>query len=430
MTTPHIAGGHRRSETFRVMRHRDFRRFLVAAAVSNGGNWMQLIAVQALLFSLTASGAWLGLFTVVTLVPAMLLTPYAGVLADRVSRQHLLRVTQAVQMAASFALWGMYISGTITPGVILVIGLLNGAATGFQTAAWQSFIPLLVPAEHLVDAIRINSVQYTIARLLGPGVGAVILRLGGVGTAFLANAISFSFVIVVLLVVRPRPNDVVARHRRVLETFREGALYVWRRPPLRLAVGLALASSMFGQSLQYIASAIADRVYAAGSEGNAGLLVTFGLGAMVSSATLLGFGQRWRRSRQVVGALTLLVVATASFPVSDMYVVGQFAYFLAGVAQVQIAVALNTLLQGSVPDEYRGRVMSLYLLGILGGIPAGSQLLGVLGDVIGFRAALAIDALALVVLLAWLLGTGRWQLLDSSPPDRSPRGIVSARRRR
>src|SRR4051812_35827220 len=164
-----------------IFRHRDFALFFTTAAISNGGTWMQLVAVQALLYDLTNSGTWLGLSTVVSLVPALLLTPYAGVLADRVSRQTILRITQTVQMTTGFVLWGVYISHTVSPGWIVAIGFVNGVTAGFQAATWQSFVPLLVPPEDMMPAIRLNSTQYTMARAIGPAFGGVIVQLWGIG---------------------------------------------------------------------------------------------------------------------------------------------------------------------------------------------------------------------------------------------------------
>lgn len=399
-----------------VLRHRDFVLFLGAAAISNGGNWMQLIAVQALLFHLTGSGAWLGLFTVAMMGPAMLLTPYAGVLADRVARRRILLTTQSVQMASSFGLLGLYLTGLVTPATVIAVGFVNGVATGFQTAAWQSFMPSLVPIAALPSAIRVNTVQYTVARLLGPVAGAAALAIGGIGLAIAANGASFAVVIVVLVVVRPRTPPPADRRTSVLTNLREGVAYVWRHPSLRLAVRLGFLAAMLGQSLQHIASAIAEEIYGRGAQANAGLLVAFGFGALTSSATMLTLGRRWRSSYQILASMSLLAVANLLLAVSDAFGVGQFAYFLVGVSQVQTAVSLNTVLQGSISDDFRGRVMSLYLLGILAGIPAGTQTLGLLGDLVDFRTAMMLNAGAVVAVIAWLLRGARWRLMDGPRP--------------
>lgn len=390
---------------------RDVLLFLGAAAISNGGNWMQLIAVQALMFDLTGSGAWLGLYAVVLLVPAMLLTPYAGVLADRHSRRAILATTQVTQMAAAFALWGMLTADVATPWSVLVIGGINGIATGFQTASWQSFMPSLVEPALLARAIRANSVQYTVARLLGPVAGAVALAVGGVGAAILANALSFGVVLLMLVVVVPRPLQPQAR-RRVSDSVREGFAYVWTRPGLRLAALLAFVMSACGQSLQHIASAISERIYGEGGEGSAGLLVPFGVGAMVSSACLLTFGRWWRESWQMLVAASMVLVGVALLALSDRYAVGQAAYLVLGAAQVQTAVCLNTVLQHGAVDAFRGRVMSVYLLGVLGGIPLGSQAIGLVGDHLGYRLALGADATIVIAVLVWMVTDARWRRLD------------------
>jgi len=401
--------------SLRLFRHRDFALFFGAASISNGGSWMQLIAVQALLFDLTDSGTWLGLSTVATLVPALLLTPYAGVLADRVSRQAILQVTQSVQMATAFALWGLYVSHVVTPAWIVTMGFVNGVAVGFQTSAWSSFVPLLAPPDDMLQAVRLNSVQYTMARAIGPAFGGLVVKFGGIGAAIMCNAVTYLLVLAALAIVRPRVNQTDAREQRVLAGLKQGALYIWRRRPLRIAVILALVASTFGQALQYIASALSERLFGHSSEGNAGLLTALGCGALFSSVFAIKLNDRLPRSRQALGALTLFAVADGLLPLTHSYLVGQIAYFIAGAGHLQIAIALNTLIQGTVPDEYRGRALSFYFLGVLAGIPIGTQLLGSLGDGIGFHATLFLDGAAFAVVIITLVTTGWWRDLDATP---------------
>jgi len=117
---------------------------------------MQLVAVPALLYDLTDSSTWLGVSSMASLIPAVFLTPYAGVLADRISRRRILLITQVVQMTTAFVLWTMYLTGSIRPGLIVALGLFGGISTGFQTAAWQSFVPLLVPPDEMLDAVKLH----------------------------------------------------------------------------------------------------------------------------------------------------------------------------------------------------------------------------------------------------------------------------------
>ncbi len=398
-----------------ILRHRDFALFFTAASISNGGSWMQLVAVQALMYDLTHRGSWLGLSTVVSLVPAVILTPYAGVLADRVSRQTILQITQTVQMCMAFTMWGLYVSNVITPWWIIGLGFVNGVATGFQTSAWQSFVPLLVPADEMLQAVRLNSVQFTLARAIGPALGGIVVRFGGIGAAILCNAFTYLLVIATLLVVHPRVSKMSSRLQGVMAGLIQGAQYMWHRRPLRLAVLLALAASTFGQSLQYIASALSERLFNHSSEGNAGLLTALGVGALLSSAFTVKMGDRLRRSAQTLVSIALFITSITLLAMTHSYQLGQVAYFIAGVAHLQMAVALNTLIQGTVPDEYRGRAMSFYLLGVLAGIPLGSQLLGSLGDAIGFRHTLMFDAAAFMAVFVALVVSGWWRDLDATP---------------
>jgi MFS family permease len=389
---------------------------------------MQLVAVPALLYDLTGSSTWLGLASMAGLLPAVFLTPHAGVLADRMSRRRILITTQTVQMICAFGLWLLYLTGDITPASIVTIGLIGGVATGFQTAAWQSFVPLLVPPEELLDAVKLNSVQFTLARALGPALAGVVVVNLGTGAAILINALTYTLVIGALLISRPRQMFAPSSHGRVGDVLREGGRFVWRNRPLRLAVALAFVTSMCGQSLQHIAPAIANQIFLRPSTDNAGLLVALGIGALISSVMSVAVGDRLKRSQRVLVALILFAVSTAMIPLSSNYTVGLIAYFIGGLAHLQSAVALNTLIQGAVPDHLRGRTMSFYVLGILAGIPLGAFVLGRLGDIFSMRTAITIDAIVFVVLIVLLITRGWLNELDTTKiedPTYSPDKIIT-----
>jgi MFS family permease len=399
------------------LRHRDFALFWTAAAISNGGGWMQMVAVPALLYDMTGSSTWLGLASMASLLPAVFLTPHAGVLADRMSRRSILLITQTVQMLCAFGLWTFYLTDSIRPGLIVGIGFIGGIATGFQTAAWQSFVPLLVPADELLDAVKLNSVQFTLARAIGPGLAGAVVSTLGTGAAILINAITYLLVIGALFISNPRQSIVPASAGRVSEVLRDGGRFVWHNRPLRLAVFLAFVTSLCGQALQHVAPAIANRIYDRPSTDNAGLLVALGLGALASSVISVAVGDRLRRSTRVIVALVLFAASTALIPITSSYTVGLIAYFIGGLAHLQSAVALNTLIQGTVPDHLRGRTMSFYVLGILAGIPLGAFTLGRLGDIFTMRVAVYADATVFALLIIVLVARGWLSDLDVSRID-------------
>lgn len=406
-----------RHSSLGALRHRDFALFWTAAAISNGGGWMQMVAVPALLFDMTGSSTWLGLASMASLLPAVFLTPYAGVLADRMSRRSILLITQTVQMLCAFGLWTFYLTDSIRPGLIVGIGFIGGIATGFQTAAWQSFVPLLVPADELLDAVKLNSVQFTLARAIGPGLAGAVVSTLGTGAAILINAITYLLVIGALFISNPRQSIIPASSGRVSEVLRDGRRFVWHNRPLRLAVFLAFVTSLCGQALQHVAPAIANRIYDRPSTDNAGLLVALGLGALASSVISVAVGDRLRRSTRVIVALVLFAASTALIPITSSYTVGLIAYFIGGLAHLQSAVALNTLIQGTVPDHLRGRTMSFYVLGILAGIPLGAFALGRLGDIFTMRVAVYTDAAVFALLIIVLVARGWLSDLDVSRID-------------
>ena len=148
-----------------VLRNRNFAVFFGAAVVSNSGTWMQQVAVFALIYDLSGHrGAWLGIVSLAAALPMTVLTPVAGVLADRLPRRLILIVTQLVQAAAAFALWLLYVGDSLTSWRIVGLVFVGGVASGFQMAAWQAFVPTLVPRSQLVEAVRLNSLQFTVSR--------------------------------------------------------------------------------------------------------------------------------------------------------------------------------------------------------------------------------------------------------------------------
>lgn len=371
-----------------------------------------MIAVPAILFDLTQRATWLGFSSLVGSVPAVLLTPYAGVVADRISRKRILIVTQSVQMCASFTLFLLYTTDQLTPWRIVGVGFANGIATGFGASTWQAFVPSLVPEADMLDAVRLNSVQFTVARAIGPGFAGLVIGAFGSGAAILLNSSTFLLVILVLLTVNSRPTSVASRELSPRQAFVNGARYVWTHVPLRTAVLLAFASSALGQSLQFIAAAVSARIFDRPSTDSAGLMTSLGVGAILASLYATRTAGRWRRSQTAATAMIFYALSPALISLSGAYWVGLIGYFVGGLAHLTMALSLNTLIQGLVPDRVRGRAMSFYLLGVMGGIPTGSFIMGFLGDVFSLRAVIAVDALVFVAILAYLNSSGILRQLD------------------
>jgi MFS family permease len=371
--------------------------FWTTALVSNSAAWMQLIAVPARLKDLTGSNTWLGAAAMASLLPSTVLTPFAGLLADRMSRRTILITTQLAQMVFAFAFFVLDVGDALTPWRILALLLGNGAVSGFQVAAWQSYVPTLVPRESLVDAVRLNSVQFQAARAIGPGFGALAVGFLGIGAAFFINAVTYVPVVLAVAIARPRQLIAQRENRNARSDLVEGYRYTWGSTALRRAIITAFIVSVFGQSLVQLAAGIATDVYGHSAESNAGLVAAIGVGSLITGIWIIGWGETVTRSRVAMLGLAGYVLGVTLLFVTEDYRFGVAGFFVMGLSHIPISTSLNTFIQAAVPDEIRGRVLSFYLLGVMLGMPVGSFGLGRLSDAIGMREVLFLDAIALAV---------------------------------
>jgi MFS family permease len=387
-----------RGRAMSALRYRDFALFWTTALVSNSAAWMQMVAVPAKLWDLTESATWLGAASMAALAPSVLLTPIAGVLADRVSRRMILIVTQLAQMVFAFAFWFLYLADQLTPWRIIWLLLGGGVVSGIQVAAWQSFVPTLVPRKALVDAVRLNSVQFQAARAIGPAIGALAVSVFGIGTAFMLNAVTFIPVVLAVLAARPRQSIMMRQGDSMRAALVEGFTYTASRQALRRAVMTACVLAALGQSLIPLAAGVASEVYGHdGTSANAGLVAAIGAGSLLSGLVVVVRGDRIRRSRAAMIGLVVYLVGILAIPLTTSYAFGMLAFAVVGIAHIPVATSLNTFVQSAVPDEIRGRVLSFYLLGVMLCTAVGALVLGRIGDIVGMRETLVLDACAFAV---------------------------------
>jgi MFS family permease len=401
--------------SFSALRHKRFAVFWVAACISNGASWMQAIAVPVVIFKLTKSATWVGAITMASLVPAVVLTPFAGVLADRRSRRSILMVTQSSQMVVAFAMWGLWLSGHLQPWPVLALSLINGVGTGIQTAVWQSFVPLLVPRAEMLHAVRLNSMQFTMARAIGPAMAGLVLKRWGVGMAIFLNAATYLLVVGTLVFVRVRPLDSKPTRGGVLRQVADGFSLVRRTRVYTMAILLAFLTSIVGQSIQQQGASIASGVFGRDPTDSGTLLASLGVGAIAASVVVAFVGSRMPRRTQAIAALSGYVVSIAVLVATRSFVVGMLGFAICGMAHITMATVLNATIQEKVTDDMRGRVISVYVLGVLAGIPLGSLVLGLVADGFGMRTALVGSGVFLLVVLVGLLASGWSRLFDERP---------------
>jgi len=390
---------------FSSLRHRDFALFWSAALISNSGSWMQNITVPYVLYQLTRSTTWLGVSAFASFFPALVMGPVAGTLADRFSRRRILLITQTVQMVVAFSLWSVWVTGAATPRIIVAHLLVSGITSGINIASWQSFVPLLVPADDMLNAVRLNSMQFTGARAFGPALGGLVLARFGPATSFMFNAVTFLLVIAALAAVRPRTTVPVGVGVRIREQFRDGLSYVRRRRSLLLAVTTITVLSLLGSSVVQLAPALARDDFGVGKAAYGLLIAMFGLGAVIGALVMGSYGDRIRRSRMAAIGLLQFAGGVLLLGAAPTYGLGLTSLLVMGIAYLLVSVSLNTSIQARVSEEYRGRVLSIYLMGLMAGVPVGALVEGRLAEVIGLRAVvIAAGLLQLAFGLATIVG--------------------------
>jgi MFS family permease len=412
-----------------ALRHRDFAIFFGAALCSNTGTWMQTITVPYVLDQLTHSTVWVGVGAFATFFPSTIVGPLAGALADRHDRRTIMLLSQVVLMASALALWAIWVTGVATPMLIVACVVVGAFGAGITIAAWQAFVPQLVPPEAMVSAVRLNAMQFTGARAFGPALAGLVLAQFGPGTAFLANALSFLLVIGALLLIAARPVTRVADDGGVWAQFTDAVRYIRKRAVLIVSVLGALFASLLGVSMIQLAEPFVRQVLHEGA-GRYGLLVAaYGGGAIAGAVVTVARGDVLRRSSLTVVGFGVFIVAELVFGLAPVYALALLGMFGIGLAQSLAMVSCQTAVQVNVDEHYRGRVLSVYVMSFFAGTPVGALVGGIVAAVVGLRATIVGSAVLLAIAIVVTMLRYPWfRVLDESrlgfdaafPPSRAP----------
>lgn len=386
-----------------VLRNPNFTIYFVAAFISNAGTFMQSVGVPFVMYDLTKRNAWVGASVFAGMVPSMLMSPFAGTLSDRVSRRLLLLCSNLVQLASAIGLWLLAVTDQLTPWRIIGLLIIAGFAVGFQNAVAHALIPLLVPPHQLVSALRINAVNYNIARVLGPLTASLVLVHWGYKATFAVNAISFLALIFGLLYVRTRPVPARPSVGRWYQDFADAWRYVTARATMRHMMVFSIAVSMLGSSTWQLGAGVVAEVYETDEKRLGTLIAIFGIGAVAAGMAMIVLGDRVRRSRATLTAVVLYGCGALVSVSAHTFVVGIFGFALMGIAHSVGAVSSTMSLQLQVDESYRGRVLALFIMFSFLGVPLGSLVGGKLGDTIGLQPTLASFGLLLIVYAAVLI---------------------------
>jgi MFS family permease len=367
-----------------ALTYRDFRLLWLGALLSSVGTWMQKVAQAWLIVTLTgtASAFYLGLDSFVGEVPILLFTLIGGVVADRANRRHLLLGSQFVQMATAFALATLVFTDRIAVWQILALSFVTGVAQAFGGPAYQSLIPSLVPKETLPNAIALNSIQFNLARVIGPVIAGGALTAFGMVACFGLNGLSFLFVIaaIVALHVKHIPPGVGTGMR---DQLRGGLRYVRHQPQLMTLTMLGFISAFLGLPLLTFLPIITKDVF----QQDVGLYTQFmtiaGMGAVLGALTVAWVGKHRHMGIMLLVVQALLGLISIGFALSTSIWLSQVLLFAGGAMLVTCFSMTTSLVQLLAPHELRGRVVSIYMVAFRGGSPLGGLISGWLVTQIG-----------------------------------------------
>jgi MFS family permease len=413
--------------TFRSLRHRNYRLFFFGQLISLIGTWMQTIAQQWLVYRLTGSAAMLGLVSLLPLLPLVPLSIWGGSLADRWPKRSILLVTQTIMMAQAFVLVALVWTGKVEVWHVMLLALVLGAAMAVDTPARQSFVVEMVEdREDLTNAIGLNSTVFNAGRAIGPALAGVAVATTGEGGAFLINAFSFLAVIAGLLLMRLPKMDRPAESANATAHMKEGLRYVLGRQTLLVLVSMVAVSAFLSMPYTTLLPVFAKSVVGESAQPLIGLMcggssvniqcqspdaLTFGLlqaasgiGAVTGALIVASMPKGARRGRWLTVGNLMFPIALLAMSASRSFALSFVVLVVAGLSFVAQNALANTLIQISVPDSLRGRVMSVYSLSFQGMFRMGGMQAGFMGDLIGAPATVAIGAafcLVYGILVAW-----------------------------
>ncbi|MCM0081470.1 MFS transporter [Geomonas sp. Red32] len=368
----------------RAFSYRNYRLFFFGQSVSLIGTWMQQVAMSWLVYRLTGSALLLGTIGFTSQIPTFVVSPFAGVLADRWNRRRLLIATQSLAMLQALVLTLFVFSGTIQVWHLVVLSLVLGVVNGCDIPIRQSFvIEMVEEKEALANAIALNSSMVNAARLIGPSLAGMMISAMGEGACFAINTVSYLAVLLSLILMRITPRPVRPKEKSVLHELREGIAYAVKFPPIRDLLLLLALISLMGMPYAVLMPVFAKDVLHGGPHTFGFLMGAAGVGALTGTvylatrSTVLGLG------RLIVIACSLFGLGIAGFAFSHSQWLSLLMLLPAGFgAMVQVASS-NTILQTIVEDDKRGRVMSLFTVSFMGMTPFGSLFAGAVAARLG-----------------------------------------------
>ncbi len=379
----------------RALRHRNFQLFFSGQLISLTGTWMQNIAQAWLVYRITKSSLELGSVAFASQIPVFLFAPLGGIIADRHNRQRVVIGTQAASMILAFILSVLTLTNTVRVPHIFVLAILLGVVNAFDIPARQAFLVEMVGRDDLMNAIALNSSMFNGARIVGPAIAGILVASIGEGWCFFGNGVSYVAVIIGLFLIRVQERRKPAEGSH-LQHIIEGFQFARQAVPVRAVLLLLGVVSLVGMPYSVLMPIFADKILHGGARGLGILMGSTGIGALLAALALAAKAGLKGLSRWIAFAAAGFGVSLALFALSRHFWLSTALLIPVGFCMMLESSASNTLLQAMVPDELRGRVISIYSMMFMGMAPFGAFFGGALADRIGAPVTVMIGGIACV----------------------------------
>jgi MFS family permease len=395
---------------FAALRHRNFRLYLMGQGLSQAGTWMQTVAMGWLVLKVTGSGGMLGLVSAAQFTPTLLFGAFAGTLADRHSRWHMLQITQVLAAMIAMALGIMVVTDTIAVWSLFVLAAAFGTVNAFDMPIRSSFVYELVGPEDITSAVGIGSTTNNVARIFGPAAAGVLIATFGLAVPFMVNGVSFLAITIALLLMRRSEFVPKAPVKREKGQIREGIKVVWADSRLRTPMLMTVVIGMLAYENQISLPLFAKFTFHREATGYGILSSLMGVGSVIGGLLIARFGRATHRrlgfAALFLGASMLVAAVMPTFWTMSA------ALLFVGAGSVAFITMNSATLQLTSPVAVRGRVMALYITAIIGTTPIGGPMIGWIGQHIDPRATYITGGLACLITAAFA-----WPSLQGSTEE-------------
>ena len=382
---------------FASFEHSNFRLFWIVQLISLIGMWMMITAQGWLVYELTASKFLLGVINAVGGLPLLFLSPFGGLIADRFNRKKLLVLTQIAFSAGAFLIGLLISTNVINFKILVVIAFFGGIVNAIDSPTRMAFIVELINIRSLGNAIALNSIGFNIARVIGPALAGYLVGAIGIEVCFYFNAMAFIPAIIGTYILKGDFSAKVAMESSVKEALLDGARYVRANKKVFYSLLLVATSSTFVMPFAVLMPVYAKDLLKVGAQGLGTLMAFSGFGALIGAYVLAQFSHRIDFVKFIYYSTILLAISLLLFAFSTHFAWSCFFLALLGMGIVVQVASINTFIQGVVPNELRGRIMSFYTLCFMGFMPIGAFQAGVVSHFIGAPLSLASGAVILLV---------------------------------